>query len=197
MVSNMFLWGTEPRNQGIQVSLWGTQPQYLFGSTANDILGHSFGVVLPPVSIQTTGSCGHRFTVPSRPVLINDISTERETLLANTTVQYVEPAQVRTVIEPQVTELSTEISEKQRIEIAIENFQQFIKAAEEMQKVVGERLKNRTVRVDPKTNPDVREAIRRLFGINSDEITYDMFKKCLELRSALLAAGRKKYGTGN
>lgn len=196
MASNTFTWGVTPQlTNGPRTFLWGTTPQVMTGLSTTALLGHSFSVVVPVVD---SGSVGHRFTVLPTPKIIGDISVEREVLAANVQVPYTEPAQIIQPVETSTqTETEPELAEKERIESAIANFKQFITAGEEMQTVLGEKLKQRIVKIDSKLSPEVREAIRRLFGINTDEITYDMFKKCLEWRSMVLEAGRKKYGTGN
>ena len=67
-----------------------------------------------------------------------------------------------------------------------------------MQKVLGEKMKDRRATVDPKYNPTVRDSIRRLFGEDSSTVTYKMYKQALEWRSKLLEEGRDNtYGTSS
>jgi hypothetical protein len=208
MATITFLWGTEPQVTTGRTFLWGLEPQFLSGITTTSILGHSFRVILPPVTdilghqfgvgLASPNILGHRFSIRPSLRVVEDIEN-KDFLSQDLVVTRDEPAQIldSIVLPPQPVESREQIDEKQRIEVAVKNFEQFVKAAEEMQLVLGEKLKQRVIKINPNINPDAREAIRRLFGVNSDEITYDMFKKCLAWRSELLAAGRKKYGTGN
>ena len=99
------------------------------------------------------------------------------------------------VSDAQIKPPLTENLNQQKINALITRFQNFIGAAEELQDILGEQLKDYTVTVDPRLDPSVRDAIRRLFGQNSSTITYEMFRQVLRWRSQMLAEGRKKtYG---
>jgi hypothetical protein len=141
-------------------------------------------------------SLGHQFTIPSpartsRAVQDEDLSK----LVEDLTVLREEPEQIE--VEPVSREPAEEVpTEQQRIEQTIVELQEWLVAAAQMQKVLGEKLKDRRVTVDPKLNPGVRDAIRRLFGVDSNTITYDMYKQALEMRTKLLEEGREEtYGT--
>jgi hypothetical protein len=145
----------------------------------------------------TINNISHSFsvTIPARTpqVAQQDLDKLSESL----EVEREEPEQLR--VAPISRGASEEMpTEQQRIEDAISDLREWMVAAAEMQKVLGEKLKSRTVTVDPKVNPSVRDAIARLFGTESNTITYDMYKQALEWRSELLKEGRDKtYGTGS
>lgn len=108
------------------------------------------------------------------------------------------PEQLKVVPDPTLVQAKSADQEDgsvQQIDDLIKRFQNFIAAAEETQDMLGARLKDHTVTVDPRLTPQVRDAIRRLFGINSTTITYEMFRQVLRWRSEMLTQGRKKtYG---
>jgi hypothetical protein len=147
--------------------------------------------------ISTASSLGHEFAIPTPSKLIQTVQkNDQDKFVEDLAIEREEPEQIEMIpvaIEP--IELPTE---KQRIDGAIEDLKEYLVAAEEMQRVLGEKLKNRRVTVDPKQNPAVRDAIRRLFGEDSNTITYNMYKEALRLRSELLTEGRNNtYGTSS
>ena len=160
----------------------------------SSILGHEFVVAIPDV----VSVLGHKFTIPSITSLRQEIPQQDQLKLTEgLAITREEPEQL--LVEPvsrgAVEEKPTE---QQRAEKSIGDMEEWLIAAAQMQKVLGEKLKNRTVTVDPKRNPAVREAIRRLFGEDSGTITYEMYKKALEWRTQLIEEGRNEtYGTGS
>jgi len=119
--------------------------------------------------------------------------TDLDILNEDLDLKWQEPEQITVpMVKKEQNTTEPPIDPKVRIEQKIKDFEEYIKAADYMQDVVlKERLKNRVVRVPTKKDPSIREAIRRLFGVDSDQITYDMFKKCLEIRSQLAAEQRR------
>ena len=158
--------------------------------TAEDALGHEFFVILSGSSI-----LGHQFYVLGGQIQSSELDQPDKDLLGNDLfIDREEPDQITSVVSPE--DVLPEVTEQQRVEKAIEKFDEWLIAADKMAQVLGNKLDNRQVKVDATKNPAVRAAIRRLFGVDSDTITYDMFKKALELRSDLEKQGRKKiYGT--
>jgi hypothetical protein len=153
--------------------------QHIFTSAIPAMVrvGHSFRVAIP--------------LPPITPVTDADADKLAESL----EVTRKEPDQldVPVVIEPEEEE---EVAPEDRLRETKEKFEKWIKAAEQMQTVLGEKLKNRKVKVPVSKDLSVRDAIARLFGVDSDTVTYDMFKYCLELRSKILEEQRRKnYGT--
>lgn len=145
----------------------------------------------------TISNIGHQFIVPTPTNTIKFLKKgDLDKLNEEVSIEYDEPEQLE--VAPVVGKQESQQTEQQRVETAINNMKEWILAAEEMQKVLGEKLKNRRVRVDPRTNPAVRDAIRRVFGIDSDTITYEMFKHALKLRSDMLQEGRiETYGSSS
>ena len=141
---------------------------------------------------------GHQFSVPPRPKVANRLSRgDASKLVEGLGVAREEPEQLK-VSPIDIGESVEEATDQQRIEDSIQKLQEWMVAAEQMQLVLGDRLKDRHIRIDSKKNPAVRDAIRRLFGVDSDTITYDMFKKALKWRSELLKEGRNKtYGSSS
>jgi hypothetical protein len=168
--------------------------EFAVSQTTQGILGHDFSVELPGIG----APLGHQFTVPPRTRTIdlipeNDLAKLSEEL--GVLREEPEQLQVEPVLRGPAEEQPTE---QQRIEDAVNNLQEWLVAAAQMQKVLGEKLKNRRITIDPKRNPAVRDAIRRLFGEDSSTITYDMYKQALEWRSKLLEEGRNNtYGTSS
>jgi hypothetical protein len=162
--------------------------------SAVSILGHEFSVEFPGGS----SVLGHQFTVPLIGRIIDTIPDDDLAKLSEgLSVLREEPEQLPQ--EPISREPAEEVpTEQQRIENRVNELQEWLIAAAQMQKVLGEKLKDRRVTVDPKVNPAPRDAIRRLFGEDSSTITYEMYKKALEWRSKLLEEGRDSiYGTSS
>lgn len=144
------------------------------------------------------GSLGHQFNVLPRRKTMGSIPEGDLTKLSEELgVFREEPEQLQ--VEPVSREPAEEQpTEQQRIEDAVNDLQEWLVAAAQMQKVLGEKLKDRRVTVDPKRNPAVRDAVRRLFGEDSSTVTYEMYKQALEWRSKLLEEGRNNtYGTSS
>jgi hypothetical protein len=121
--------------------------------------------------------------------------TDQELLSADLSVAYEEPEQEYVPPAKSQASVTDATTEKKRVEEAIQKFQNVLKAGEKLQELLGQRLQTYTVTVDPRSDPSVRTAIRRLFGVDSSTITYEMFKEALRLRSELIIQGRmESYG---
>jgi len=118
---------------------------------------------------------------------IEDLSvSDQEILRADLVVERQEPPQVIIVREESAPETSTVMPAKIWVTETAEKFQDFIAAAEEMKKVLGRKIQNRRVTVPSSNNPMVRNAIRRLFGVDSETVTYEMFQEALRIRSEIV-----------
>ena len=140
---------------------------------------------------------GYQFsTYPSSPVF--DVLSYKDTEVLTDTVtvnpDILEPTDNLVISTPKVS-TAPETTEKQRITDTVEKLNNFLAAAKEMQVVLDEKLQDYVVKVDVNKNPHVRDAIRRLFGVDSNVITYDMFKKALEMRSQYLKEQRDQSFT--
>ncbi len=115
---------------------------------------------------------------------------DKSTLYSTLIAEREEPDQV--FIEPEKVSAEKEpLTDQQWILESIDKWKKWLTAAKKLKETLGLKLKDRKVRVDPSVNPTVRDAIRRLFGIDSDTITYEMFQKCLEIRSKITQENRQ------
>jgi hypothetical protein len=73
----------------------------------------------------------------------------------------------------------------------IDQYDTIISLAEEVEKIVEQRGENVQVKFDADENITLRDSIRRVFGIDTDIVTYEMYKTCLELREQLAEEDRK------
>jgi len=144
----------------------------------------------------TSGRLAHVFQVGESKQLGTALNaSDKDLLNADLSVTYEEPAQEFIPSAGSQKAITDETTEKKRIEEAIQRFNNVIKAGEKLQELLGKKLQERTVTVDPRKDPAVRMAIRRLFGIDSATITYEMFKEALKHRSNLILQGRiESYG---
>lgn len=144
----------------------------------------------------TSDRLAHVFQVGTSKQLGSALSfSDQELLNADLSVAYEEPAQeIVPPVKSQVA-ITDDNTEQRRTEEGIERFMNVIKAGEKLQELIGKKLQSHTVTVDPRTDPSVRTAVRRMFGIDSSTITYEMFKEALRLRSQLIVQGRmESYG---
>lgn len=144
----------------------------------------------------TSSRLAHVFQVGESKQLGSALSSsDKELLAADLSVTFEEPEQEFIPLMKSQVAVTDELTEKKRIEEAIGRFKNVISAGEKMQELLGKKLQSRTVTVDPRKDPTVRMAIRRMFGIDESTITYEMFKEALRLRSELILQGRMEtYG---
>jgi len=191
---------------------------------STDELGHSFVVVFNTEDIQgylftikvkenstqgykfivrkyATDAQGYKFTVPlnlKRRIAGKINSADKELLSQHLTAEREKPETISRPRETKKEEPDKEVSPKERIDESKKKYENWIKAAEQMKVILADKLQNRKVKVDPAKDPSIRDAIRRVFGVDSDTITYEMFQKALEIRSDIISQERsKKYGTDN
>jgi len=100
-------------------------------------------------------------------------------------IQRDEPESVSQPFVPPKEPAFDDIAGKQRIQDAIKKLQDYLAAAEQMKTLLGDRIKNRVVPLNAQEDLPIKQAIARIFGVDSDKITFEMFKKCLEIRSQL------------
>jgi len=176
MASSVFLWGITPIVKANETFLWGITPIYTQGG--------------PPPSFDTFAVIGSSFDVMPPFVTIKQLSPRTVSKITESlTVEREEPEQLWSNLES--SEQAFFVEEKERISLAIQKFKDFLDAAEQIKEVLEVRLQHRKVIVDPTKRPDVIESIRRLFGKNTNVITYEMFKEALELRSKLITERRQ------
>lgn len=73
----------------------------------------------------------------------------------------------------------------------IDQYNNIIALAEEVETLVEDRAKSVEIKFDPDEDISLRDSIRRVFGIDTDIVTYDMYKQCLELREQLAEEDRQ------
>jgi hypothetical protein len=147
--------------------------------------------------VDSTNALGNKFKVFVLSEKRRKLSSQDKiSLQEQISVTREEPEQLELDKSPFADSDAVTVDEKVLIEQAIQRFTNVIKATQQMQNVLGQKLKDRTVKVNPSADASVRDSIRRVFNIESDgTITYDMFKKCLEWRSQITQEQRKKtYG---
>ena len=64
-------------------------------------------------------------------------------------------------------------------------------ALAEVEKIIDQRGEDVQIQFNADENITLRDSIRRVFGIDTDIVTYEMYKKCLELREQLAEEDRQ------
>ena len=186
--------GIQSHNFAVALDTSGIQSHnFAVALDTSDVQGHRF-----VAAISVSNTQGHQFTVPPSTSIVKAQIVKQQDLndlTGDLAVLREEPEQLK--VEPVSRKSSEEApTNQQRTEDAISSLKEWLLAAAQMQIVLGEKLKNRRVTVSASLNPSVRDAIGRLFNIDSTTVTYDMYKKALEWRSQLLKEGRNTtYGT--
>lgn len=140
----------------------------------------------------TDSNIGHKFQINTQSDKSKKLKTEDLVKLnENTTVIREEPKQ-KDIVREKSESQAEEQDGQERIRQTIEKFQNFLQAADDMKELLGEKLKDYTVTVPVNEAPEVRDAIRRLFGQNSNTITYEMFERCLQWRSEVINKQRRE-----
>lgn len=73
----------------------------------------------------------------------------------------------------------------------IDQYNDIISLAEEVEILIEQRAKDVEVKFDADIDITLRDSIRRVFGIDTNIVTYDMYKKSLELREQLAEEDRQ------
>lgn len=124
-----------------------------------------------------------------RTDLLDDAS---KAILGETlTVPQVQPPQIAAPHSTLPAEVPPVTSNKEWINEMVGKLDTLVAAAEALKSVLGKKIEARRVQVLSSTNPAVRNAIRRLFALDSDTVTYEMFKQALAWRSELTKEGSK------
>jgi hypothetical protein len=156
-------------------------------ATAENTQGSYFTVGIVGVA----SSQGHSFRVPRRSRKVSGLeSSDVETINNDITIIPEEPeASVQYI--PGTADQQEEITPEAKLEQRIDKFQKWLEAAKEIEVVLDKRLKSRAVKAKP-NDIQLRQAIRRTFNVDSDVVTFEMFKEALKIRSQILEAERKK-----
>lgn len=66
------------------------------------------------------------------------------------------------------------------VEHYIRQYNSIIEATDNLIKVFDSKCQGYTFTFDPKANPGLASAVRKVFGIDSNEITYEMYKQVID-----------------
>jgi hypothetical protein len=91
------------------------------------------------------------------------------------------PDSARLDVDAKRTELNT----------LIDQYNSMITLADEVDTLIKQRSKDVQIQFDADIDITLRDSIRRVFGLDTNIVTYDMYKKCLELREQLATEDRQ------
>ena len=117
----------------------------------------------------------------SREILEEKLERKRDKPLSQGVNKGITPESSRIDIEAKST----------RVEKVINQYNNIITLADEIAAIIEKRSKDVEVSFNPDENITLRDSIRRVFGIDTDIVTYKMYKKCLELREQLAEEDRE------
>lgn len=108
---------------------------------------------------------------------IKEVSNrDKKTLSAHDDVEYDSPDVVE-------GEKRLEEEEKETIATAdyyVDQYRSIIAVTEKMITVIDDKCSGYTYKFDPIERPDLASAVRKVFGVTTNEITYDMYKEVIE-----------------
>lgn len=80
---------------------------------------------------------------------------------------------------------SKEVEEDSNIQHYINQYTKIVDASDKVAKIIDDRCKGYTYKFDPNKMPALAQAVRKVFGINTNEITYEMYKQVLDEQVSL------------
>lgn len=83
-------------------------------------------------------------------------------------------------------------SRAERVDKIISQYENIATLAQEIGKIIELRSKDVKVSFKPEEDITLRDSIRRIFGLDTNIVTYGMYKKCLELKEQLAEEDRTK-----
>ena len=94
---------------------------------------------------------------------------------------------------PDVIEVEPKLKEEEKEVVAtvdhyVEKYKSIIAVTEKMITVIDDKCSGYTYKFDSTERPDLASAVRKVFGITTSEITYDMYKQILEEQANLNSA---------
>jgi len=107
---------------------------------------------------------------------------DRDILNSSPSINWV-PKDPRSIIAPYIeeTEEEKEISAiRKKAKEVYDGYSEIIEECEELEKEIELQVSDVTVKVDPRSAINIRDSVRRLFGTDGTEITFGMYKACLE-----------------
>ena len=118
------------------------------------------------------------------PGTSKDISKkDRKILSTSDDITYVAPeaADADTMYEV----ASEKAEEESNIGHYLAQYKKIVETSDQVAEILDERSKGYTFKFDPIKMPALAQAIRKVFGKDTNEITYDMYKQVLEEQIAL------------
>jgi hypothetical protein len=110
------------------------------------------------------------------------------------------PKEPRDVLLPYMSDTPTEEDRKsvehrrKKAQEVLDGYSKIIAKCTAAKAEIEQRCKNVTVKLNRSQHLSVIESIGRLFGIETDEITFDMYKQCIELIAQMSADRVPKLG---
>lgn len=124
---------------------------------------------------------------------------DREILEGTSGVSWV-PKDPREVLLPYMTDVPTPEdlksveNRRRKAKEVMDGYSKIIAKCEKTRAEIEQRCKNVTVTLNPSQHLNIIEAIGRLFGIETNQITFDMYKQCIEKLAQMTADKVPKLG---
>lgn len=116
--------------------------------------------------------------------VFDDISKKDKSILSKSdNISYVAPEAVDADTRYEVA--SEKVEEESNINHYLSQYEKIIETSDQVAEILDERCKGYTFKFDPAKMPALTQAIRKVFGKDSAEITYDMYKQVLEEQMTL------------
>lgn len=113
------------------------------------------------------------------PSVSSDISRkDRKMLSASDDITYVAPEAADADTRYEVA--SEKVEEESNINHYLSQYKKIIETSDQVAEILDERCKGFTFKFEPKKMPALAQAIRKVFGKDTNEITYEMYKQVLE-----------------
>jgi hypothetical protein len=117
---------------------------------------------------------------------------DRELMEGQTGVSWV-PKEPREVLLPYMSDITPEEdrksveSRRKKAKEVMDGYSKIIAKCASTRAEIEQRCKNVTVKINSSQHLNVIEAIGRLFGIETNEITFEMYKQCIEILAQMSA----------
>lgn len=124
------------------------------------------------------------YAVPVATSTSKDISRkDRKTLSTSDDITYVAPEAADADTRYEVA--SEKAEEPSNINHYLSQYKKIVETSDQVAEILDERCKGFTFKFEPKKMPALAQAIRKVFGKDTSEITYDMYKQVLEEQMVL------------
>jgi hypothetical protein len=82
-------------------------------------------------------------------------------------------------------------SQASKVQTLIDEYGNIVTLADEIATIIETRAKDVKVTFNPDQDITLRDSIRRVFGLDTDVVTYAMYKECLQLKEELAKEDRE------